>query len=342
LNFTGSAIVTTYTIDSTHANPCAWNKARDPKDEFICGGLDAPLQGMVRQRENDAYAFTWTGFIQKLQSLNFPSDIISKVNDAFLQCQFQQPDGIMSFPRRFGCVDTKIKALSPASTPQLLTTWTAYTTDVVGPYYYSLLDKLNDHPEFGFESSKETKNVVVSATGALTLTVSMEPYASVLFEVAPASVAPVISFLTPASGPIGTSVTLTGTGFTPTGNSITIGSTPNAVINVPSSDTRTLSFSIPSQLCNQLSGSAVCLPLQPGTYPFSVTNTNGTSNTVQFTVTSSFKSSDLNGDGTVNSIDWSIMNGQWNTAGPQADLDNDGIVNFLDWSIMNGRWGTGG
>jgi hypothetical protein len=49
--------------------------------------------------------------------------------------------------------------------------------------------------------------------------------------------------------------------------------------------------------------------------------------------------SDLNGDGIVNSLDWSIMNGQWGTAGPQADLNGDGIVNSLDWSIMNSEWG---
>ncbi len=54
------------------------------------------------------------------------------------------------------------------------------------------------------------------------------------------------------------------------------------------------------------------------------------------------KSADLNGDGTVNSLDWSIMNAAWGTNNTAADLDSDGVVNSLDWSVMNGRWGTGG
>lgn len=48
---------------------------------------------------------------------------------------------------------------------------------------------------------------------------------------------------------------------------------------------------------------------------------------------------DFNGDGTVNSIDWSIMNQYWGTSKPIADLNGDGIVNSIDWSIMNGNWG---
>jgi surface antigen len=49
---------------------------------------------------------------------------------------------------------------------------------------------------------------------------------------------------------------------------------------------------------------------------------------------------DLNGDGTVNSIDWSIMNTAWGTADPTADINGDGIVNSIDWSIMNENWGA--
>ena len=47
---------------------------------------------------------------------------------------------------------------------------------------------------------------------------------------------------------------------------------------------------------------------------------------------------DLNSDGTVNSLDWSILNANWNTGNPTADINNDGTVNSLDWSIMNSNW----
>ncbi|MEK7560420.1 MAG: Ig-like domain-containing protein [Patescibacteria group bacterium] len=69
----------------------------------------------------------------------------------------------------------------------------------------------------------------------------------------------------------------------------------------------------------------------------------GDSNLVNVTVQGGLtRTADLNADGVVNSLDWSIMNGQWNTAGPSADLNSDGIVNSFDWSVMNGRWGTAG
>ncbi|OHA89223.1 MAG: hypothetical protein A3C70_00015 [Candidatus Zambryskibacteria bacterium RIFCSPHIGHO2_02_FULL_43_14] len=47
---------------------------------------------------------------------------------------------------------------------------------------------------------------------------------------------------------------------------------------------------------------------------------------------------DLNRDGIVNSLDWSIMNSKWFTSDSAADLNSDGIVNSLDFSIMNGNW----
>ena len=47
---------------------------------------------------------------------------------------------------------------------------------------------------------------------------------------------------------------------------------------------------------------------------------------------------DLNKDGIVNSLDWSLMNSKWFTNDATADLNSDGIVNSLDFSIMNSNW----
>ena len=47
---------------------------------------------------------------------------------------------------------------------------------------------------------------------------------------------------------------------------------------------------------------------------------------------------DLNGDKTINSIDFSIMNGRWLTSDTTSDLNKDGTVNSLDFSMMNGNW----
>lgn len=46
---------------------------------------------------------------------------------------------------------------------------------------------------------------------------------------------------------------------------------------------------------------------------------------------------DLNADGVVNSLDWSVMNSQWGLDGT-ADLNGDNVVNSLDFSILNSNW----
>jgi len=47
---------------------------------------------------------------------------------------------------------------------------------------------------------------------------------------------------------------------------------------------------------------------------------------------------DLNGDGKVNLIDFSIFLLSWNTSDPRADFNQDGTVNLADFSIMLFDW----
>ncbi len=115
---------------------------------------------------------------------------------------------------------------------------------------------------------------------------------------APAQTAPSITPLSPPSGPVGTSVTILGTGFTSTGNRINFGS--GVILNVNSSDGRIIQFSIPSDqvpLCATTAPRCL-LPapynlVVPGNYSVSVTNANGTSNTVQFNVTATAPASSI-------------------------------------------------
>jgi hypothetical protein len=52
---------------------------------------------------------------------------------------------------------------------------------------------------------------------------------------------------------------------------------------------------------------------------------------------------DLNGDGIVNSVDFSIMLAFWKTKGPfknaAVDMNHDGLVNSIDFSILLFQWG---
>jgi murein DD-endopeptidase MepM/ murein hydrolase activator NlpD len=47
---------------------------------------------------------------------------------------------------------------------------------------------------------------------------------------------------------------------------------------------------------------------------------------------------DFNGDGIVNSIDWSAMNQRWFTNDQFVDINADGIVNSIDFSNLNANW----
>mgnify|MGYP001562802268 CR=1 FL=1 len=47
---------------------------------------------------------------------------------------------------------------------------------------------------------------------------------------------------------------------------------------------------------------------------------------------------DLNSDGVVNSLDWSIMDTQWSRMFSSADINKDGKVNTLDWGYIRKNW----
>ena len=96
-----------------------------------------------------------------------------------------------------------------------------------------------------------------------------------------------LSALAPTSGTIGTQLILTGNGFTQE-NTIRFGT--GGTQHVPSYNGTTLYFTIPQYLspCDVLVQGSVCAlylpPVTPGQYPLSVTNANGTSQTMYFQV----------------------------------------------------------
>lgn len=99
------------------------------------------------------------------------------------------------------------------------------------------------------------------------------------------TIAPTISNLSPSSGPVGTTVTVTGNNFTRYDNKINFAGVNNAVTGIPSYNGTTLQFNIPGTPCAYGTYCAQVV-LAPGTYPVSVSNPNGTSNSLNFVVTS--------------------------------------------------------
>ncbi|MEN9560786.1 MAG: hypothetical protein RIQ56_59, partial [Candidatus Parcubacteria bacterium] len=89
-----------------------------------------------------------------------------------------------------------------------------------------------------------------------------------------------LSYLTPSSGAVGSSVSIIGTGFSATGNTVRFG--VGIITGLTSPDGRSISFTVPAQLSGYGSQQVTL-----GQYPISVTNSSGqTSNTLPFTVTS--------------------------------------------------------
>lgn len=108
----------------------------------------------------------------------------------------------------------------------------------------------------------------------------------------------------PTSGPTGTLVSLTGFGFTnsntvlidgmvaarnvPVASSIAVACTTNP--SCRGGIRQTLTFTVPEYLSPNCPSGSMCplyvRQLQPGRYPLTITNSNGASNTVYFTVTS--------------------------------------------------------
>ncbi|MDO8469752.1 MAG: IPT/TIG domain-containing protein, partial [bacterium] len=97
--------------------------------------------------------------------------------------------------------------------------------------------------------------------------------------------------LQPGTGPVGTTVTVTGSGFTPTGNDIHFAEGGIRGVSFSNNGT-TLTFKVPSSVsgCDFWTSSFSCTQparlVAPGTYTIYVANANGTSNEAQFTVSS--------------------------------------------------------
>lgn len=84
---------------------------------------------------------------------------------------------------------------------------------------------------------------------------------------------PIITSISPYQGPVGTAVTIKGTGFTSTGNKVNFADTV-AASNLKSQDSTSIVFTVPATPC--LVGQAC---------PVSVTNVNGASNSVAYLLT---------------------------------------------------------
>ncbi len=105
--------------------------------------------------------------------------------------------------------------------------------------------------------------------------------------VSPSS-APTITSLQPLAGPVGTSVTIAGMGFTDTANTINFGA--SAYPNIVGTNGTAIVFVIPTATnppCRNATPPCAILSalITPGPYDVSVTTAQGTSNSMTFTVT---------------------------------------------------------
>ena len=137
---------------------------------------------------------------------------------------------------------------------------------------------------WGFSDGSQQNVYVVSPEG------KSNPQRFTLTNPGNTSNTPTITSLNPSSGGVGTAVTITGSGFTATGNTIKLGNYVGAQ-SVSSADGATLTFTIPASLSPYCPAGQACpmyaMLTRPGTYQVSVTNVDGPSNQVPFVVTGS-------------------------------------------------------
>ncbi|MDR3642197.1 MAG: hypothetical protein P4L74_01045 [Candidatus Doudnabacteria bacterium] len=110
-----------------------------------------------------------------------------------------------------------------------------------------------------------------------------------------------LASMAPGSGSVGTKVTINGYGFTPGGNQISFGdfggryrkdgTADNIIATASSTDGTTLNFMVPASgpsgiLCDSGNKCAAVAAIRrtPGNYNVSVTNSNGSSNMLVFTI----------------------------------------------------------
>ena len=144
--------------------------------------------------------------------------------------------------------------------------------------------------------------------------------------------APVITSLSPSSGLVGASVTIIGTGFIKTGNTIKFGSGYIKNFNYVTSHVSgpQFQFTVPEGLDPCVPG-VVCSalwypPVTPGSYPVSVINANGNSNEVPFTVTA--ESSPLSIT-TASELNTALVGQQY-----EATISATGGSSDYDWSVV--------
>ncbi len=140
---------------------------------------------------------------------------------------------------------------------------------------------------------------------------------------------PIISYINPTSGGVGTIVNVYGSGFSASGNSVHFG--PGIIANLPSFDGHGLSFTVPSYLSGY--GSQ---PITLSTYQVSVGNAQGSiSNAVPFTVTSLGSSS---GAPVINSVTGpnSLAVGQQGTWTVNLSSGSNQYLTFnVNWGDQN-------
>jgi hypothetical protein len=63
---------------------------------------------------------------------------------------------------------------------------------------------------------------------------------------------------------------------------------------------------------------------------------------INFTGADFLRGGDMNGDNSVQFLDYSILSANWFSVSPVADLNGDGFVQLLDYSLLSVNWFTSG
>lgn len=181
--------------------------------------------------------------------------------------------------------------VTPRSGASYYTASVSWGDESTYPYAYGA--QTSQQLPYGTQTVSFTHAYLTAGTYTITFTVrdsnGAQSIATMTVTVSGSSTygAPTITSVSPSSARVGTQVVIYGSGFTPTGNTVRFGN--GGMQNVTAQNGTMILYTIPyaTSPCDVLGGymcAASAQLITPGTYPLFVTNGNGTSGTVYFTV----------------------------------------------------------
>lgn len=195
--FSGSANLTTYTIDKENSNSCRYNKKTEPTQSSTECGINGEIDSAVRKAKHDSQIVALSEVRNYFKKHSYTDNQIKSFEKSAQTC-FGQDDKKTCFenqiktfcaPADSNCADIKNKII-----PEIIDIYNKIKNPI---FYYGnrsgsietkseiaeFIDKINNNPRVSLEGSRKENRVEVNKDGSLEMTIEIKPYGVVLLEI---------------------------------------------------------------------------------------------------------------------------------------------------------------